>query len=81
MAKRPTISVIIPVLNDAAHLPPALETVRIAKRYGHIGQLAQREAVKLLDAQSKKPKNAKQAAGNKRRLRQKEPAAGSYPVH
>jgi len=28
----------------------AATTVRMAKRYGHIGQLAQRQAVKLLDA-------------------------------
>ena len=32
----------------------AATTVRMAKRYGHIGQLAQRQAVKLLDAKPKK---------------------------
>jgi integrase len=30
-------------------------TVRMAKRYGHIGQVAQRQAVKLLDVAIKKP--------------------------
>jgi integrase len=32
----------------------AATTVRMAKRYGHIGQLAQRQAVKLLDAKPNK---------------------------
>ena len=32
----------------------AATTVRMAKRYGHIGQVAQRQAVKLLDAKPKK---------------------------
>jgi hypothetical protein len=30
-------------------------TVRMAKRYGHIGQVAQRQAVELLDAKPAKP--------------------------
>jgi hypothetical protein len=30
-------------------------TVRMAKRYGHIGHAAQREAVRLLDAKPKRP--------------------------
>jgi integrase len=34
----------------------AATTVRMAKRYGHIGQLAQRQAVKLLDVKPKKPR-------------------------
>jgi hypothetical protein len=34
----------------------AATTVRMAKRYGHIGQVAQRQAVALLDA---KPKTKK----------------------
>ena len=32
-------------------------TARMAKRYGHIGQLAQRQAVGVLD--TKKPRNAR----------------------
>jgi hypothetical protein len=31
-------------------------TVRMAKRYGHIGQVAQRQAVEMLDAKPKRKK-------------------------
>lgn len=34
----------------------AATTARMAKRYGHIGQVAQRQAVAILDVQPKKPK-------------------------
>jgi len=32
----------------------AATTVRMAKRYGHIGQIAQRQAVELLDGKKKR---------------------------
>jgi integrase len=35
-------------------------TVRMAKRYGHIGQVAQRQAVELLDAKPEKPPTEQQ---------------------
>jgi integrase len=44
----------------------AATTVRMAKRYGHIGQLAQRQAVKLLDA---KPKKTGKSSGGSRPFR------------
>lgn len=58
-------------------------TVRMAKRYGHIGQLAQQEAVKLLDVQPKKTRKGRKASGKKgRRPRQDDRTANaSYPVH
>ena len=34
----------------------AATTARMAKRYGHIGQVAQRQAVAILDRPAKKPK-------------------------
>lgn len=56
-------------------------TVRMAKRYGHIGQLAQREAVKLLDVRPTKSKTDKSGAGQKgRRPRREERRAGSIPA-
>lgn len=39
----------------------AATTVRMAKRYGHIGQVAQRQAVALLDAKIKRPRSSKRA--------------------
>lgn len=43
-------------------------TVRMAKRYGHIGQVAQRQAVELLDLKTKKgrPSRGGQKQGKKR---------------
>ncbi len=40
----------------------AATTVRMAKRYGHIGQVAQRQAVELLDAKPKKTAEEKSRA-------------------
>jgi len=38
-------------------------TVRMAKRYGHIGQVAQRQAVELLDMKPPKLVEAQEKAG------------------
>jgi integrase len=40
-------------------------TVRMAKRYGHIGQVAQRQAVRLLDVVPKKKRGAKPKAADR----------------
>jgi hypothetical protein len=42
-------------------------TARMAKRYGHIGQVAQRQAVKVLDAKPPKKAAKKKKRGSKRR--------------
>lgn len=48
-------------------------TVRMAKRYGHIGQLAQREAVNLLDEKRKRKKIRWSRKTSARRGHKKEP--------
>ena len=45
----------------------AATTVRMAKRYGHIGQVAQRQAVAILDV---KPPRRKQRRGRPTRVRE-----------
>jgi len=37
-------------------------TARMAKRYGHIGQVAQRQAVAVLDVKIKRPRSSKKKA-------------------
>ena len=44
-------------------------TVRMAKRYGHIGQVAQRQAVEMLDAKPKRKRAAKKTSATVRRNR------------
>ena len=41
-------------------------TVRMAKRYGHIGELAQRQAVGVLDRKLKAPKSKSEVRGHKK---------------
>lgn len=41
-------------------------TVRMAKRYGHIGQIAQRQAVQILDRRLKRSKKGKKDASSKK---------------
>jgi hypothetical protein len=40
-------------------------TVRMAKRYGHIGQIAQRQAVAVLDAKPKPKKRSESGTGRR----------------
>jgi len=45
----------------------AATTARMAKRYGHIGQVAQRQAVEVLDKQFKASQKTRKADERKRR--------------
>jgi integrase len=44
----------------------AATTARMSKRYGHIGQVAQRQAVAILDRPVKKPKRRRPAVKRER---------------
>jgi integrase len=52
----------------------AATTARMAKRYGHIGQFAQRQAVAVLDKMPRGPKKGRKAKTPKRPTEQRPPA-------